>query len=205
MENKIHVGRAKYEEIRELCLKSDNYTATLNGLSPFEKFIHERGWVYKTEEALQAGYERACKTRRGEMLTEDEFIVEVMGEDGNPNYNNDTLKAVYARLVELVQKKILEPTEISGYAGHRWCLNSPDAIVAYQENWDIWHVNNCATEISEERAIVEINREWGFERSKIKIIGTPYYDATDWHFIRFDCCCMTWLWFNGNLHQVYYD
>ena len=66
-----------------------------------------------------------------------------------------------------------------------------------------WAVNNCDAEIAEDTARIKVCEEWGFEASRIKIIGTPYYDATDWQFIRFDCAHMTWLWRNGNLHQVY--
>lgn len=50
---------------------------------------------------------------------------------------------------------------------------------------------------------VEVNREWGFEASRIKIIGKAYYNATDWQYIRFNCAHMTWLWMNSNLYQVY--
>lgn len=64
-------------------------------------------------------------------------------------------------------------------------------------------MNNCAEEITEEAARIAVCEEWGFEASRVRIIGTPYYDATDWQFIRFDCACMAWLWCNGNLHQVY--
>lgn len=42
-----------------------------------------------------------------------------------------------------------------------------------------------------------------FETGRTHIIGTPYYDATDYQFIRFNCAHMAWLWQNGNLLQVY--
>ena len=50
---------------------------------------------------------------------------------------------------------------------------------------------------------MKVCREWGFEASRVKVIGTPYYDSTDWQFIRFDCAAMTWLWANETLYMVY--
>ena len=100
-----------------------------------------------------------------------------------------------------MQKK-LGAGEIYSYAHFKWCLQNPEAIIAYEESRN-WIINNCDTKITNEKAVVAINREWGFEASRIKIIGTPYYDATDWQYIRFDCAFMTWLWKNGKLYQVY--
>lgn len=64
-------------------------------------------------------------------------------------------------------------------------------------------VNNCDTEITEEVACIKICEEWGFETGRIRVIGTPYYDATNYQFIRFNCAHMSWLWRNGDLLQVY--
>lgn len=89
------------------------------------------------------------------------------------------------------------------YAHYKWYLRDAKAIIAYQEGRDRWIVNNCGTEVSEDTAKIAVNSEWGFEASRVRIIGTPYYDATDYQFIRFDCKQMTWLWKNGNLYQVY--
>ena len=114
----------------------------------------------------------------------------------------DTAK-LYETLVRLVQEKKLTPGDVMQYAVYTWCLRKPEAVVAYEEAPGKWLVNNCGTEISVERARVEVCEEWGFEASRVRIIGTPYYDATDWQFIRFDCAHMTWLWTNGNLYQVY--
>jgi hypothetical protein len=76
-------------------------------------------------------------------------------------------------------------------------------VVAYQTDPDKWAVNNCENEITTAEAILEVNSEWGFEASRVKILGTPYYESTDWNFIRFDCAHMTWLMRNGQLYQVY--
>lgn len=157
-------------------------TTDYSKITDFDKFILDEGWQYKTEETLRAGYDRAWKCAHGITLSEEEFIAEA-GE----RYDLETLKEVYSVLSDMVQAKRIAPSEIYRYASYKWCLRSPDAIVAYQEGRERWIVNNCETEITTDRAIIEVNREWGFEASKIEIIGTPYYDATDWQYIRFNC------------------
>jgi len=164
----------------------------------YDNFKRDCGWKYKTEAKLNAAYERRLKISQGGQLTEDEFIIECGG-----NYDAEKLRAVYARLIELIGEGKLGPSDTLAYAAYGWCLRNPEAIVAYERAQGIWEVNNCYTEISEDKAIIEVNGEWGFEASRVKIIGTPYYDATDYQFIRFDCAHMTWLWKNGSLYQVY--
>ena len=132
------------------------------------------------------------------LITEEEFVIEA-----GKHYEGETLKTVYAALSELVNQKKLRTSEVYAYAHYKWCLRNPEAIIAYQEGHDKWEVNNCDTEVSEDKAKIAVNSEWGFEASRIRVIGTPYYDATDYQFIRFDCAFMTWLWKNGNLYQVY--
>ena len=167
-------------------------------MTDFEKFKQDRGYEFKTEEALVEGYYRSQKATQGLLITETEFITEA-----GPNYDEATLKAVYAKLYELGSIGQLTAGDIYHYARFRWCLRSPDAIVAYEVGRERWIVNNCSDAISVADAIINVNGEWGFEASKIKIIGTPYYCASDYQFIRFDCARMTWLWCNGELHQVY--
>ena len=82
-------------------------------------------------------------------------------------------------------------------------MNKPEALVAYQTERDKWTVNTCDTGITEEQAKVKVCEEWGFEASRVRIIGTPYYDATDWQFIRFNCAGMAWLWHSESLSQVW--
>lgn len=119
------------------------------------------------------------------------------------HYDTETLKSVYAALSELVALGKQQPSDVYEYAHYGWCLRDPNAIIAYQEGPGKWIVNNCGTEVSEDKAIIAVNSEWGFEASRVRIIGRPYYDATDYQYIRFDCAHMTWLWKNRNLHQVY--
>ncbi len=178
-------------------------TKDFNALNDFEKFVLKCGYLYDTEEELKAGYDRSWKASHGIMVTAEEFDAEIKSRV-KWDKTLDTSK-LYETLVRLVQEKKLTPGEVFGYAVYTWCLRKPEAVVAYEVDRGKWAVNSCGTEISEERARVEVCEEWGFEASRVKIIGTPYYDATDWQFIRFDCAHMTWLWKDGNLYQVYAD
>lgn len=186
-------GRKLAEEIRT---NTDDFSK----LSDYEKFILDRGFEFKTDEELKAGYDRAWKCGHGILLTEAEFVIEA-----GKYYEAETLKKVYAALVGMVEQKKMRAGELYSYARFKWCLRNPEAIIAYQRERDKWEVNNCGAEVSEDDAKEAINSEWGFEKDRVQIIGTPYYDATDWQFIRFDCGHMTWLWKNGNLYQVYAD
>lgn len=181
----------------ELAEKIKKNAGDLSKLSDFGKFVLDNGYRYKTQEALQAGYERHWKAAHDILVTIEEFLAEAEKE------LSVTAASTYNALVELVEEKKLRPREVFGYAHYRWCLNKPEAIVAYQTGHDEWSVNNCDTEITEEAALVKICEEWGFETGRTRIIGTPYYDATDYQFIRFNCAHMTWLWQNGSLLQVY--
>lgn len=166
-------------------------------MTSFEKFIHDRGWEFKTEESLKEAYDRLWKCQHDILISKEEFVAEA-------NIPTErTVEEVYEVLVCLVNGKKLKASEVYAYARFKWCLNNAEAIVAYQTESDKWEVNNCGTEVTEDAAKVAVNSEWGFEASRIRIIGTPYYDATDYQFIRFDCAHMTWLWKNGNLYQVY--
>ena len=176
-------------------------TQDFSKLNDFEKFILDRGYLYDTEEELKAGYDRSWKASHGILVTAEEFDAEIKSRV-KWDKALDTAK-LYETLVRLVQEKKLTPGDVMQYAVYTWCLRKPEAVVAYEEAPGKWLVNNCGTEISEERARVEVCEEWGFEASRVRIIGTPYYDATDWQFIRFDCAHMTWLWTNGNLYLVY--
>lgn len=189
-------GRNLYEILR---------ATTPSGAKPsdFDKFILDRGFEFDTEEDFKAGYDRRWKAAHDILFTEAEFITEAQGRYPS-NYDTDTLAEVYAALVAQVEEKRLCPSEVCGYAHFKWCLHKPEAIIAYQRGPGKWSVNNCETEITEEAARVAVCEEWGFEASRVKIIGTPYYDSTDWQFIRFDCAHMTWLWINESLYQVYH-
>lgn len=179
--------------------------ADLSKLTDYEKFVLDRGFYYDTEETLKVAYDRAWKSRHGILITEDEFVKEAGkgGSNAFSQWNEEATREVYGALAEFAAAGKITNSDVYGYAYYGWCIRKPEAIVAYQESRDKWIVNNCAEEITEEAARIAVCEEWGFEASRVRIIGTPYYDATDWQFIRFDCACMAWLWCNGNLHQVY--
>lgn len=193
-EKSAHYGDALAQKIRA------EYSTTAE-LSDFEKFILERGYLYDTEEELKAGYDRLWKATHGILVTAEEFSAEVKSRV-KWDKTLDTSE-LYETLVQLVKEKKMKPGEVFGYAAYTWCLRKPEAVVAYQTDPEKWRVNNCDTEISEDRARVEVCEEWGFEASRVKIIGTPYYDATDWQFIRFDCAGMAWLWTDEGLYKVF--
>lgn len=189
-----HYGDKLAEKIRSEKKEFSN-------LSDFEKFVLDHGFQYETKSELQAGYDRHWKAYHDILVTQDEFIVEVGKKPDDPN--SDQLILVYKTLVSLVEAKKLRPGEVFGYAYYHWCLNSPEAIVAYQTGRDKWTVNNCGVEITEDAARIKICDEWGFETGRIRVVGNAYYDATDYQFIRFNCGHMAWLWSNGDLFKVY--
>ena len=195
--NVVEYGKALAEKIR-------TETTNFSKLTSFEKYILDRGYEFKTKGTLQAGYDRFWKCTHDILITENEFTEEAgLGIRAFSQWNMDTARETYNVLAEFVKAGKITAAEVYRYAHYKWCLQNPEAIIAYQRERDEWEVNNCGMEISEEAATVAVNSEWGFEASRIKIIGKPYYDATDWQFIRFDCAHMTWLWKNGNLYQVY--
>ena len=168
-------------------------------LNDFEKFIKERGFEFETEEKLKAGYDRQFKASHEIPLTLEEFIAEGISRC---NYNSEVLEEVYVKLINFYNTKKLKARYIYQFARFKWCLSDPEAIIAYETSQSVWNVNNCSTEITDTIAIMQINGEWGFEASRINIIGKPYYDASDWQYIRFDCASMGWLYTDGQLFQV---
>lgn len=189
-------GRLLHDKIRA--------EANLNKLSAFEKFVLDRGFYYHTEEELKAGYDRAWKCGHDILITEDEFVAEAGrgGRNTVTQWNEEATREVYGVLAELAAERKIKNSEVYSFAYFGWCIRTPEAITAYETDNSRWIVNNCDKEITVEAARVAVCEEWGFEVSRVHIIGKPYYDATDWQFIRFDCAHMTWLWANENLYQV---
>ncbi len=185
-----HYGDTLAEKLRKS-------TQDFSKLTAFDKFVLDEGYRFATKEELQAGYDRNWKANHDILVTLEEFLEEAEKEPDTPAA--DTYKA----LVKLVEEKKIRPREVLGYARCRWCLNRPEAVIAYQTERDKWSVNNCDTEITEEQARIKVGEEWGFKEGCIRIIGTPYYESTDWQFICFDCAHMTWLWCNEAIYQVF--
>lgn len=160
--------------------------------------------MFETDEALKAGYDRYWKSGRKILITADEFVAEAeLGLNPFPEEKRETIKEVYEILVESVRKNIISHFNVYEYARNSWCLDCPEAIKYYQIDANCFVVNSCSSKISENEAKIKINAEWGFEASRIKIIGIPYYESTDWQFIRFNCCGMSWLWADETLYKVY--
>ena len=181
----------------ELAAKIRENTEDFSKLSDFDKFVLNNGHHYKTREELHAGYDRHWKAAHDILVTMEEFLSEANKKQ------SDLAADTYKALIALVMEKKLSPGEVFSYAHFRWCLNKPEAIIAWQTGKGKWSVNNCDTEITENEARIKICEEWGFETGRTHVIGTPYYDSTDYQVIRFNCAHMTWLWQNGSLFQVY--
>lgn len=162
------------------------------------KFISDEGWKYDTEEELDAGYARMVKAEQGSPLTWEEFWAELRLNDNDP-----AAKKLYQTLCRHVESGALSAYQLYGYARHKWCVRHPEAVIAYQIGPKSWAVNTCSETISEDRARLLLNSEWGFEASRIKLLGVPYYDATDWNFICFRCGRCDWLMQDGELYQIY--
>jgi len=164
----------------------------------YKKFLCDRGWEFETEAAAKTAYARMKKASDGETLTEEEFLLEL-----KPGDASDLDKQLYNRLCELVEQGALRAADLYQYAHYRWCFRHPEAVIACEVGRNRWEVNSCCEEITVERAQQIVNRGWGFETALVEIIGTPYYDATDWHFIQFRCKGMGWVMCNDSLYQIY--
>lgn len=162
----------------------------------FQKFVVDYGFNYGTVVELNAAYDRWWKAQHNILISEKEFLTEARQQDDKITQN------VYSVLVGLVNERKLSASKVYQYARFKWCLKKAAAIKAYECDPGKWVVNNCDTEISEKLAKIRVNEEWHFEADWIKIIGTPYYDATDWQFICFCTGDMAWLWSEGNLYQI---
>jgi len=177
---------------------ADKLRSNLKGApSDLERFILDRGHKYDTQDALEAAYDRKYHADHGVLLTLDEFTAEA-GEF----YDAEVLKAVYDKLKEFYELHRLTARELYNFARFKWCLKHPEAIISCQVDKQRWFVNNCDTAISIPEAQMRINDMFGFEASGIEIIGTPYYDATDYQFIRFQVREMMWLYCNDDLFRV---
>ena len=135
------------------------------------------------------------------MMTKEEFAEEVEKRIQGV----DTSK-LYDVLSKHVKAGRLKKSDMILYARYGWCLQNPEAVIAYEAargKLGGWIVNNCSTEISKVNARVKVCEQFGFEASRVEIIGTPYYDSTDWNFIRFNCAGWSWLINNGDIDKVY--
>lgn len=168
------------------------------GNEKYAKFLMDEGWKYDAEEDALAGFERREKSASGALLTFEEFLLELRMEGSTSG-----AEQLYHVVCGLVKKGALSAYDLYQYARFRWCLKHPEAIAACEIGPKRWAVNTCDETVTEEWATLRLNSEFGFEASRIKLLGTPYYDATDWNFIRFRCGSYDWLMWNGELHKIY--
>lgn len=82
-------------------------------------------------------------------------------------------------------------------------MSNPEALVYVQVGAKRWAVNNCDKEITVERAMEIVCREWCFEKAQVHIQEPAYYESTDWNYIRFRCGPLHWVMQNGELEQQY--
>lgn len=176
-------------QIKKMCDATDDKS--------FQAFLRDEGWKYDTEDDILTAYARKVKSYQGTPLTEDEFLAEL-----GIKYALEG-RRLYTKLYPLVETGALRASDLYNYARFKWCLRHPEAVIACETGPKRWAVNNCGEEIPTERAKQIINDEWGFEINRIEILGTPYYDATDWNFIHFRCANVDWVMHNDSLDQVY--
>lgn len=178
------------ELIEQLCKKTSN--------EKYHKFLRDYGYQYASETDALNGFVRWLKSNRGTLLAEDEFLAEL-----GAGQSDILARQLYDKLRTLVEEKALTAMGVYNYAKYRWCRNHPEAVIAYRIDRCSWVVNNCSMEIPEERAVLLVNSEWGFEASRIKLRDTPYYEAADMNFISFQCGPLGWVMRNGDLYQIY--
>lgn len=180
----------EHEEIMAICQKTSD--------EKYAKFLSDEGWRYDTEADALAGYGRKVKAEQSEPLTWDEFLAELRIEG-----DTSAAQELYRVLHQYMERGALSAYDLYHYARHRWCVKCPEAVVAYQIGPKRWAVNSCDETITEDRAKLLLNSEFGFEASRIKLLGIPYYNATDWNFICFHCGAYDWLMQDGELYQIY--
>ena len=164
---------------------------------PYLLFVQDRGWKYVDEGQRQAAYLREILVRNNKILNEDEFVAEA-GEK-----YADASRVIYPKLALWARSGIITPRELFNYARHLWCMANPEALVCVQVGAKRWAVNNCDKEISVERALEIVCREWCFDKAQVHIQEPAYYESTDWNYIRFRCGPLHWVMQNGELEQQY--
>ncbi len=147
---------------------------------------------------MAAGYARLVKAEQGNPLTWEEFLTELHIEG-----DTSAAQKLYCTLRRLMKNCVLSAYDLYQYAKYGWCIRCPEAVIAHQIGPKHWAVNNCSETMNEAQAKLLINSEFYFEASRIELLGTPYYDATDWNFICFRCGPYDWVMRNGDLYQIY--
>lgn len=165
---------------------------------PYLQFIQDRGWKYMDEDQKQAAYLREILVRHNKILNEEEFIAEAGDKYA------DAARKIYPKLASFARAGMISLRELCNYARHLWCMKNPEALVYVQTGAKRWAVNNCDTEITAERALEIVCREWGFDKTRVLIQPPAYYESTDWNYIRFQCGPLNWVMCNGEIDKAYF-
>ncbi len=155
---------------------------------------------FKYGDAWAQAWDRRKKTDKNVCLTWEEFQAEAR----QSLEENDRAKFTFSLLEGMHKSKKITASFFYRFASIDWTREfEPSLLQAYMMGNGDWKVNDCLDEISTAEAKCLVNEWYGFEVGRIQIIGTPCYNATDWHFIRFNVRNMQWLMMNDELYQVY--
>lgn len=158
----------------------DGTPSELNNLNyPYSEFLRNRGWKYAEEPQRVAAYLRELVVRSGRVLNEEEFLAETGAQYA------EAAKQLYPKLSAMARAGIISVWALMDYARYLWCVKNPSALIAVQIGPKQWAVNCCDTEIPEEQALVIVCQEWGFDKKRVRIQNSAYYESTDWNYIRF--------------------
>lgn len=91
--------------------------------------------------------------------------------------------------------------ELLGKRSSAVVTDFPMSAPAAQE--EVVAVTSEPKEISVERALEIVCREWCFDKAQVHIQEPAYYESTDWNYIRFQCGPLSWVMQNGELEQQY--
>lgn len=164
---------------------------------PYLLFLRDKGWKYQKETEKKEAYQRKVSVRQGKLLNEEEFLAEA-----GVAYAV-AAKELYPKLRLLARAGKISPRDVFNYARHLWCIKNPAALCCTQIGPKEWAVNNCDMEITEERAIEIVCRDWEFDAARVHIQMPAYYESTDWNYIRFQCGLQKWIMHDGELDKIY--
>lgn len=90
----------------ELAEKIKAKTEDFSKISHFNKFVLDRGYKYKTEAELRAGYDRCWRASHNILITLEDFLAEAEKKPSDPAADT------YEALVGLVEEKKLQPRDV---------------------------------------------------------------------------------------------
>lgn len=160
-------------------------------------FLQDRGWKYHEESERKSAYQREMLVRQNKILNEQEFVAETGKQYA------EAARKLYPKLAAMARTGKITPWDLFHYAQHLWCMKNPEALLCVQTGAKQWAVNSCDTEISAERAIKIVCRDWGFDEKCISVQTPTYYESTDWNYIRFHSGSQAWVMHDGEIEKVF--